>query len=98
MAKDEKQGEMMNSVVQSWEETTEGKGKNWSTVWEAAPLRNIHSVTIKLQVFSFNKTNMTECRTLNEHFSLKVVTSLVPMLETLFETPLWGKEGLTRQF
>ena len=44
---------------------------------------------------------MTECRALNERFSLKVVTSLVPtklhLLETLFGTPLWGKEGLKRQ-
>ena len=67
----------------------------------AAPLKNIHSVTIKSQVLSFNKTSMTECRALNERFSLKVVTSLVPtklhLLETLFGTPLWGKEGLKRQ-
>lgn len=44
---------------------------------------------------------MTECRALNERFSLKVVTSLVPtklhLLETLFGTPLWGEEGLKRQ-
>lgn len=40
---------------------------------------------------------MTECRTLNEHFSLKVITSLVPtklpLLETLSGTLLWGKGG-----
>lgn len=35
-------------------------------------------MTIKLHVFRFNETNMTECRNLDEHFSLKVATSLVP--------------------
>lgn len=66
-----------------------------STVGLAAPLKNIHSVTIKLQVLSFNKTNMIGYRNLNEHLSLKAVTSLVPtellLLEPLFGTPLWGK-------
>lgn len=66
-----------------------------STVGEAAPLKNKHGVTIKLQVLSFNKTDMTDCRNLNERVSLKAVTALVPtklpLLEPLFEAPLWGK-------
>lgn len=77
------------------------KAKTVAQWGRAAPFKNIHSVTIKSQVLSFNKTSMTECRALNERFSLKVVTSLVPtklhLLETLFGTPLWGKEGLKRQ-
>lgn len=66
-----------------------------SPVGLAAPLKNIHSVTIKLQVLSFNKTNTTGYRNLNDHLSLKAVTSFVPtkppLLEPLFGIPLWGR-------
>ena len=53
----------MNSVAQSWEDTTE-ENQRWAQWGEAAPLKNIHSVTIKLQVLSFNKTDMTDYRNL----------------------------------
>ena len=51
-------------------------------------------MTIKLQDLSFNKTSMTECRTLSKHFSLKVVTSLVPTKLLFFEE----RKALQRQF
>lgn len=70
------------------------EGKNWSTAGKAAPWKNIHSVTIKLQVFSFNKTNMTECRNLNEHFSLShyiLSSNRATFVGAIIWTPLWGK-------
>lgn len=101
MAEDENQGHPLTQWNKAGR-TLQWGGENYSTVGETAPLKNIQCVTIKLQVLSFNKTSRTECRNLNEHFSLKAVTPLIPtklsLLETLFGTPLWGKESLKRQF